>query len=46
MKRVAYATRYGGAGLAEALELDQVFLQDFIEAVSGIVHEENKSSRR
>lgn len=45
MSRVAYATRYGGAGFGEAMSLDQEVLQDFIEAVSEIVREENKSSR-
>lgn len=45
MKRLAYATRYGGATLTEATDLDQQFLQDFLEAVSDIVREENKSSR-
>ncbi len=43
--RVAYATRYGNATLTEALVLDQRDLQDFIEALSEIVREENKSSR-
>ncbi len=45
-KRVAYATRYGKAGLLEALELDQYALQGFLEAVSDIVQEENAASRR
>jgi hypothetical protein len=45
MRRVAYATRYGGATLTEAMGLDQLVLQDFIEAVAEIVREENKSSR-
>jgi len=46
MKRVAYATRYGGASLFEAATVDQHFLQDFVEATSEIVREENASSRK
>lgn len=44
-RRIAYATRYGNAGLTEALELDQMALQDYLEAVSEIVQEENQASR-
>lgn len=46
MKRIAYATRYGGATLTEACHVDQQFLQDFLIAVSDIVREENKASRK
>lgn len=41
-KRVAFATRYGRAGLEEALSMPQGALQSFLEAVGRIVEEENK----
>lgn len=43
--RVAYATRYGNATLTEVLQLDQLALQEYIEALADIVREENKASR-
>ena len=46
MKRVAYACRYGNASMVDALTIDQMVLQDFIDAVSDIVREENSSSRK
>ncbi len=45
-KRVAYATRYGHVGLNEALSIDNHKLQGFLDAVSELVAEENKASRR
>lgn len=41
-KRVAYATRYGRIGLAEAMGLDQHALGAFLQALSEIVGEENR----
>jgi hypothetical protein len=43
--RVGYATRYSSATLSEVLNLDQLALQEFIDALSRIVREENKPSR-
>lgn len=45
MKRLAYACRYGNTTLTEVVHLDQMFLQDFLEAVSEIVEQENGKSR-
>lgn len=42
-KRVAYATRYGRAGLHEALTLDQESLQGFLDAVGDLVEQENRA---
>ncbi len=45
-KRVAYATRYGkGCSLNEALTMDQVDLNGYLDALSEIVTEENKANR-
>lgn len=44
--RVAYATRYGHATMTEVLGIDQWGLQDYLEAVSRIVEQENRQSRK
>lgn len=44
-KRVAYATRYGKAGLRDALSMCSLSLQDYLEAVSELVQEENRPRR-
>ena len=43
-KRVAYATRYGRAGLEEALCLGQDHLDQYIRALSDLVKDENPQS--
>ncbi len=45
-KRLAYATRYGKAGLLDAASMCADSLQSFLEAVSDIVEEENKPAKR
>ena len=42
-ERVAYATRYGRAGLADVLRLDHGHLEDYCRAVVKIVKQENES---
>lgn len=44
-RRVAYATRYGKAGLNEALSMPQEDLAWFCQAVGEIVDEENRAAR-
>ena len=44
MKRLAYASRYGHAG-DWMLRVPSWFLQDFVEAVGGIVEEENRPKK-
>lgn len=41
-RRVAYATRYGRAGLGEVLQLDQGDLNHYLEALAKIVEGENR----
>lgn len=43
-KRLAYACRYGRAGLLDAMVCDTVTLQRFCNAVAEIVDEENEAS--
>jgi hypothetical protein len=45
-KRIGYGSRYGNAQPSELLAMDQVALQDYLEAISDIVREENAASRR
>lgn len=45
-KRVAYATRYGRAGLGDALKLDCGALQGYLDAVGELVTEEAEQVRR
>lgn len=40
MKQVAYACRYGKAGLLDAMSVDLSVLMEFISAVAEIVEEE------
>ncbi len=44
-RRVAYATRYGRAGLGEVMGLEQSHLEGFLRAVVSIVEEENEANR-
>lgn len=46
MKLVAYACRYGKAGLDAALSCDGELLGLFCEAVNEIVEEESRAGRR
>lgn len=41
-KRVAYAGRYGRAGLLEALRLPSDAMDSYLEALAEIVREENR----
>lgn len=45
-KRVAYATRYGHAGLEDVLHMPQEHLQGYLEALNEIVGEENRKPSR